>query len=77
MLLNNAGICDDGPIEEQSLDDLRRVIDVNLISVMDMCRLAAPLLLAAPAASVIKVASVFGVVGSRTPWPRTTPRKAR
>lgn len=67
VLVNNAGICDDGPIEEQSLDDLRRVIDVNLISVMDMCRLAAPLLLAAPAASVVNVASIFGIVGSRSP----------
>jgi NADP-dependent 3-hydroxy acid dehydrogenase YdfG len=32
VLVNNAGICDDGPIEQQSLDDLLRVIDVNLIS---------------------------------------------
>jgi len=67
VLVNNAGICDDGPIEEQSLDDLIRVIDVNLISVMDMCRLTAPLLLAAPAASVINVASIYGIVSSRGP----------
>ena len=67
VLVNNAGICDDGPIEEQSLDDLRQVIDVNLISVLDMCRLTAPLLLAAPAASVINVASIYGIVASRGP----------
>jgi NAD(P)-dependent dehydrogenase (short-subunit alcohol dehydrogenase family) len=67
VLVNNAGICDDGPIEEQSLDDLMRVIDVNLISVLDMCRLAAPLLLATPAASVINVASIYGIVASRGP----------
>jgi NADP-dependent 3-hydroxy acid dehydrogenase YdfG len=42
VLVNNAGMCDDGPIEEQSLDDLLRVVDVNLISVLDLCRLAAP-----------------------------------
>jgi NADP-dependent 3-hydroxy acid dehydrogenase YdfG len=42
VLINNAGICDDGPIEEQSLDDLRQVIEVNLVSVMDVCRLMAP-----------------------------------
>lgn len=51
MLVNNAGICDDGPIESQSLDDLRQVIEVNLVSVLDMCRLTASLLRAAPAAS--------------------------
>lgn len=67
VLVNNAGICDDGPIEEQSLDDLRQVIEVNLISVMDMCRLMAPLLLASPVASVINIASMYGVVASRGP----------
>ena len=67
VLVNNAGICDDGRIEEQSLDDLLRVVDVNLISVLDMCRLTAPLLLAAPGASVINVASTYGIVASRGP----------
>ena len=67
VLVNNAGVCDDGPIEQQSLDDLRKVIEVNLISVLDLCRLTAPLLLAAPAASVINVASMYGIVASRGP----------
>jgi len=67
VLVNNAGICDDGPIEEQSLEELRRVVEVNLISVLDMCRLTARLLLAAPAASVINVASIYGIVASRGP----------
>jgi len=65
VLVNNAGICDGGPIEEQSLDELREVIEVNLISVMDMCRLMAPLLLASRVASVINIASIYGVVSSR------------
>jgi NAD(P)-dependent dehydrogenase (short-subunit alcohol dehydrogenase family) len=67
MLVNNAGICDDGPLDGQSLDDLRRVVEVNLISVLDLCRLTADLLRAAPAASVINVASMYGVVASRSP----------
>ena len=67
VLVNNAGICDGGPLEEQSLDDLVRVIDVNLISVLDMCRLAAPMLLATPGATVINVASIYGIVASRGP----------
>jgi NAD(P)-dependent dehydrogenase (short-subunit alcohol dehydrogenase family) len=67
VLVNNAGTCDDGLIEEQSLDDLVRVIDLNVVSVLDVCRLAAPLLLAAPAASVINVASIYGIVASRSP----------
>ena len=67
VLVSNAGICDDGPIEQQSLDELRRVIQVNLVSVLDLGRLTAPLLLAAPAASVINVASMYGIVASRGP----------
>jgi NAD(P)-dependent dehydrogenase (short-subunit alcohol dehydrogenase family) len=42
-------------------------LEVNLISVLDICRLTAPLLLAAPAASVINVASMYGIVASRSP----------
>jgi len=76
VLVNNAGICDDGPLEEQSLDDLRRVVEVNLISVMDLCRLAAGLLRAAPAASVINVASMYGVVASRSPMAAYNATKA-
>jgi NAD(P)-dependent dehydrogenase (short-subunit alcohol dehydrogenase family) len=67
VLVNNAGICDDGPLDQQSLDDLRRVVEVNLISVMDLGRMAADLLRAAPAASVINVASMYGLVASRSP----------
>jgi len=67
VLVNNAGVCDDGPLERQGLDDLRRVVEVNLISVLDLCRLTADLLRAAPAASVINVASMYGVVASRGP----------
>ena len=67
VVVNNAGICDDGPLEKQDLADLLRVIDVNLTSVVDMCRLSAPLLFAAPSASVVNVASIFGVVASRGP----------
>jgi NAD(P)-dependent dehydrogenase (short-subunit alcohol dehydrogenase family) len=68
VLVNNAGICDGGrPIEQQSLEELRKVIEVNLTSVLDLCRLTAPLLHAAPAASVINVASMYGIIASRGP----------
>jgi len=67
ILVNNAGICDDGPLETQTLDELRRVIEVNLISVLDMCRLSVQLLRASQSASVINVASIFGLVASGGP----------
>jgi NAD(P)-dependent dehydrogenase (short-subunit alcohol dehydrogenase family) len=67
VLVNNAGICDDGLLQDQSLEELREVIEDTLISELDICRLTAPLLLAAPAASVINVASMYGIVASRGP----------
>jgi NAD(P)-dependent dehydrogenase (short-subunit alcohol dehydrogenase family) len=67
ILVNNAGINDNGPLEDQTLGDLTSVIDVNLVAVMDLCRLAAPLLFASERASVINVASIYGVVGSTGP----------
>ena len=76
VLVNNAGTCDDGPLGQQSLDDLRRVVEVNLISVMDLCRLAADPLRAAPAASVINVASIYGIVASRSPMAAYNATKA-
>jgi NAD(P)-dependent dehydrogenase (short-subunit alcohol dehydrogenase family) len=66
ILVNNAGTADSGALEEQTLADLTGVIDVNLTSVLDLCRLAAPLLFAAPSASVVNVASIYGTVGSRS-----------
>ena len=67
ILINNAGSCDGGPLEDQALADLLTVLDLNLVSAIDLCRLAAPLLFAPPGASVINVASIFGLVGSRAP----------
>jgi NAD(P)-dependent dehydrogenase (short-subunit alcohol dehydrogenase family) len=67
ILVNNAGVCDSGPIGEQSLADLVEVVEVNLISVLDLCRLTAPMLMAARAPSVINVASMYGLVASHRP----------
>ena len=67
ILVNNAGICDSGTLEEQTLDNLRQVVEVNLIAVLDLSRLAIRLLRAAPGASVINVSSIYGLVASRGP----------
>jgi NAD(P)-dependent dehydrogenase (short-subunit alcohol dehydrogenase family) len=67
ILVNNAGVCDGGPLHDQSLSDLTEVIDLNLVAAVDLCRLAAPLLFARPGSTVINVASIFGLIGSRSP----------
>jgi NAD(P)-dependent dehydrogenase (short-subunit alcohol dehydrogenase family) len=67
ILVNNAGRCDDGPLEDQTLDELTQVIDLNVVAALDLCRVAAPLLFRSPHASVVNVASMYGVVGSLGP----------
>ena len=52
--MNNAGISDDGPLEEQTLAELTEVIDVNLVAVLDLCRVLAPLLFARLATGIAK-----------------------
>jgi hypothetical protein len=66
ILVNNAGVCDSGPLEKQSLGDIESVVQTNLVAVMDTCRLLAPLLFADGGASVINIASIYGLVGARS-----------
>jgi NAD(P)-dependent dehydrogenase (short-subunit alcohol dehydrogenase family) len=67
ILVNNAGTCDGGPLQDQSLAGITAVVDLNLIATVDLCRLAAPLLFAQERSTVINVASIYGLVGSRAP----------
>lgn len=76
ILINNAGICDDGPLEDQALGELETVIQVNLVAVMDMCRLMAPMLFASEHGSVINIASMYGLVASREPMAAYNATKA-
>jgi hypothetical protein len=67
VLVNNAATNDDAPLEQQTLDELQAVVDLNLVAVMDLCRLTAPLLFASDHPSVINVSSMYGIVGSSGP----------
>jgi NAD(P)-dependent dehydrogenase (short-subunit alcohol dehydrogenase family) len=67
ILVNNAGTCDGGLLQDQSLAELTEILDLNLVAAIDLCRLAAPLLFARRTSTVINVASIYGLVGSRTP----------
>lgn len=70
ILVNNAGINIRGPIESLSLDDFRRVQQVNVDGVWYATRAAMPLLRKSPAGRVINLASTLGIVGlaNRTPY---------
>ena len=66
VLVNNAGIAILKPIDELSLSDWNRQIDVNLTSVFLGCKYAAPAMRAAGGGSIINLSSVAGLVGLQT-----------
>ncbi|MGO8960927.1 MAG: SDR family NAD(P)-dependent oxidoreductase [Streptosporangiaceae bacterium] len=76
ILVNNAGVCDDGPLEDQALSELETVVQVNLVAVLDLCRLLAPLLFASEHGSVINIASIYALVASREPMAAYNATKA-
>ena len=67
ILVNNAATNDDKPLEQQTYDELRSIVELNLLAVMDLCRITAPLLFASEVASIVNVSSMYGIVASRGP----------
>src|SRR6478672_192932 len=67
ILVNNAATHDDSPLEQETYEELRAVVELNLLAVMDLCRISAPLLFASEVASIVNVSSMYGVVASRGP----------
>lgn len=65
ILINNAG-ASDGPARAQSesLDEFRRVVDINLNAVFHLSRLFAPSMIERGKGTVVNVASVHGFVAS-------------
>lgn len=71
VLINNAGIAGPtGAIDELSVEDIRRTLDIDLMGQFLVVRRAAPLLRASEAGSIINVSSVAGRLGYalRTPY---------
>jgi len=70
ILINNAGINIRGPIETLTLDEFRKVQQVNVDAVWEVTRAALPLLRQSPAGRIVNMASTLGIVGlaNRTPY---------
>jgi len=62
VLVNNAGVALTGPFVECSPDDLDWQIRVNLYGVMHGCHVFLPTLLAQPAAHIVNISSLFGLI---------------
>jgi 3alpha(or 20beta)-hydroxysteroid dehydrogenase len=63
VLLNNAGVFLAAPLTDTSLDEFRRVIDVNVVGVFLGMRAVAPAMSEQQAGSIINVSSVAGLMG--------------
>jgi hypothetical protein len=68
ILVNNAGHGVTARALDESLDDFRYVLDVNLVGLFDLARTAAREMIERGGGSVINVASINGLVAS-TPFP--------
>ena len=64
ILLNNAGIFLAAPLQETSLEDFQRVIEVNTVGVFLGMRAVAPSMSEQRSGSIINVSSVAGLGGS-------------
>lgn len=64
-LINNAGVVHYGPTEVMAAADMDRLIQINLVAPMHLTRLCLPLLLEQPEASIVNVASMYGLFATR------------
>jgi short-subunit dehydrogenase len=65
LLVNNAGTAHYGPTDAMERTDLERLCEVNLLAPMELTHGLLPLLLASPGASLVNIASVYGLCARR------------
>lgn len=63
ILINAAGMVDPAPLVETSLEQWRRMFDVNVHGIYLACRRALPSMLVRGAGAIVNVASISGVFG--------------
>lgn len=64
VLVNNAGIGQVVPAEDEPLDDFRRTLDVNLVGLFALSQQAGRHMIAAGSGSIVNIASVLGLVAA-------------
>jgi NAD(P)-dependent dehydrogenase (short-subunit alcohol dehydrogenase family) len=64
VLVNNAGIGDKVAVEDETVDQFQRAMEVNVTAVWHLAKLCAPHMKSAGGGSIVNIASMFGHVGS-------------
>lgn len=62
LVFNNAGVATGGAFDRVAEADFDRVLDVNFHGVVRMSRAFLPLLKAEPAAQLVNISSIFGII---------------
>lgn len=70
VLVNNAGVANPAPIEQETLAEFQAMIDINLTSAWHLTKMFGVGMVAAGRGSVVNIASMLGVVGA-TPSKQT------
>jgi len=64
VLINNAGIASGGPMTETTMEEWRKLLEVDLLSVVRGCRLFLPGMLAAGKGQILSTASFAGLASA-------------
>ncbi len=64
VLVNNAGVGQSYPAEEEPLEHFRHVVDVNLNALFALSQLAGRVMIEQGTGSIVNIASMFGLVGA-------------
>lgn len=64
VLVNNAGIASGGPMTGTTMEEWRRILDIDLLGVVRGCRLFLPMMLAAKRGHVVNTASLAGLAAA-------------
>jgi len=63
ILVNNAGVTAAGSFTDETLDDLRWIVDINVWGVVHGCRAFLPMLCNADEAHIVNMSSMVGLLG--------------
>lgn len=66
ILVNNAGISHIGLLQDMTPDEWHNIVEANLTSVFNCCKLAIPIMLSRHAGKIVNISSVWGCVGAST-----------
>lgn len=66
ILVNNAGISHIGLLQDMSPDEWHNIVEANLTSVFNCCKLAIPIMLSRHSGKIVNISSVWGCVGAST-----------